>query len=188
MKNHVKLNLNLASLPLKNRRLFFLLFSLGALSFVAVSVLGGIIYSRYSSGRAGIQKTLLETKVRLNEAQREEKQFSARIEEIQKAGTPEVEFLNNLIFQKSFSWMDFFAALEESLPESGYIVSLTPYPVDGTAMEVRFEAAFANLNDLLKFITKLDTTGFRNINIISESRTEEGFLLSEISVRYVHDV
>ncbi|MBN1225108.1 MAG: hypothetical protein JXB23_17800 [Candidatus Aminicenantes bacterium] len=188
MKKVVKLNLNLASSPMKNRRLFFLLFGLLTTAVIVVALLGATIYFRYGSERGDIQETIDDMNMKLNKAQIEEKKFSTRIEDTQRIQANNVDFLNSLIYKKSFSWMDFFTALEESLPESSYIVSLTPYPVDGSTMEVRFEAACADLNDLLKFITQLDIKGFKNINIISESRTNEGFLLSEISVRYVHDV
>jgi len=173
---------------MKNRRLFFLLFGLLATAFVVIAVLGASIYFRYGNERAGIQEVMADMNVRFNKAQSEEKQLSSRIEDTQRIQAANVDFLNSLIYKKSFPWMDFFTALEESLPESSYIVSLTPYPVDGSTIEVRFEAACADLNDLLKFITQLDNKGFKNINIISESLTDGGFLLSEISVRYVHDV
>ena len=84
--------------------------------------------------------------------------------------------------------MDFFAAMEESLPETSYITSLTPFPADGTEMELRFQAVFANLNELLKFIRTLNSKGFEDINIVSETQNAEGLLLSEISVRYARDV
>jgi hypothetical protein len=78
--------------------------------------------------------------------------------------------------------------MEEALPESSYIVSLTPFPADGTEMEVRFQAVFANLDELLKFIKNLGSKGFGDINIVSESQSAQGFLLSEISVRYERHV
>jgi len=183
-----KLDLNLASSPLKNRRLFWTLFCFLAGAFVAVSVTAARIYVRYGKERAGIHETIGELNRGVKRAQEKEKQISERIEEMKRSQMNNVDFLNRLVFQKSFSWMDFFAALETSLPESSYIVSLTPYPLDGSTMEVRFEAACADLKDLLQFVAQLDKKGFKDINIISESRTDEGLVLSEISVRYVYDV
>ena len=188
MKNQAKLNLNLASNPMRNRRLFFSLGICLMVVFIGTSVLGGSIYIRYKSKQAAIQMELDSVNRELTTAKREEIRYGTLIEQKLSDYKVAADYINSLIYRKSFPWMDFFAAMEDSLPESSYIVSLTPFPVDGTVMEIRFQAVFTNVSELLKFIKTLDSKGFEDINIISESQSAEGFLLSEISVRYERHV
>ncbi|MFC2163402.1 hypothetical protein ACFLT2_00225 [Acidobacteriota bacterium] len=188
MKNQVKLNLNLASNPLRNRRLFFLLGLCLLVVFIGTSVLGGSIYIRYKSKRGDIAKELDAINRKLTMARSDEIRFGELIEQNLANYKETSDYINNVIYRKSFPWIEFFATMEDSLPESSYIISLTPVPVDGTEMEVRFQAVFSNLDELLKFVNTLDSKGFEDINIVSESQSTEGFLISEISVRYERNV
>lgn len=188
MKNQPKLNLNLATSPMRNRRLFFLLVGCLLIVFVGASALGVSLHLRYRSKHGGTAKELGAINQKLTTAKRDETRYSSLIEQKLTDYKVAADYINSLIYRKSFPWMDFFAAMEESLPESSYIISLSPFPAEGTAMEVRFQAVFTNLNELLKFIKSLDSKGFADINIVSESQSAEGFLLSEISVRYERHV
>jgi len=188
MKNQAKLTLNLASNPMRNRRLFFML-GLGLLIvFIGTVVLGTGMHVRYKSKREEIEEELQTLQKNVTMVKNQEARYKELIEK-KLVNTKEIsEYINSVIYRKSFPWMDFFAALEDTLPASSYIVSLTPYPADGTELEVRFQAVFSNLNELLKFIKNLDDRGFEDINIVSESQSAEGKLLSEISVRYARHV
>lgn len=188
MKNQAKLNLNLASSPMRNRRLFFMLCICLLIVFIGTSILGGRIYIRYKSKHSDIAKEFDTVNRKLTTEKKEETRYGTLIEQRLDDYKVASDYINSLIYRKSFPWIDFFAAMEESLPETSYIISLTPVPADGTEMEVRFKAVFIDLNELLKFIETLDSEGFEDINIISESQSEEGFLLSEISVRYERNV
>jgi len=188
MKSQAKLNLNLASSPMRNRRLFFFLGLFLLIIFIGTSVLGVSIHVRYKSKQADIGNEIGTISRELTVAKREETRYGVLIEQNMAEYKVASDYINNLIYRKSFPWMEFFAALEDSLPTSSYIVSLAPFPADGTEMEVRFQAVFLNLNELLKFIKSLDSKGFEDINIVSESQSAEGFLLSEISVRYERHV
>jgi hypothetical protein len=84
--------------------------------------------------------------------------------------------------------MDFFSALEDALPASSYIISLRPLPEEGISMEVRFKVASASMNELLKLIARLAAKGFKDIQILSESKSQEGYSLSEISLRYERNI
>jgi hypothetical protein len=188
MKNQAKLNLNLASAPLRNRRLFFMLGACLLIVFVGTSVLGIDLHRRFKSKQVEIQTELDAINGKLAKERKEETRYNALIEQKLAQYKISADYINGLIYRKSFPWMDFFTAMEEALPESSYIVSLMPYPADGTEMEVRFQAVFTNLNELLQFIKKLDSKGFEDINIVSESQSAQGLLLSEISVRYERHV
>lgn len=188
MKNQEKLKLNLASNPMRNRRLFYLLGVCLLVVFVGTAVLGAIMFSQYKTKQKEVGEELNTIRKGVTEVKSQETRYKTLIE--QKLAETKVtsDTINGLIYRKSFPWMDFFAAMEESLPESSYIVSLAPYPADGTELEVRFQAVFVNLKELYKFLANLDSKGFKDINIISESQSAQGYLISEISVRYERHV
>jgi Tfp pilus assembly protein PilN len=188
MKNHTKLSLNLASSPMRNRRLFFLIGFCLLVVFIASTILGVSIRLRYENKQREIEGELNALNKSAEVVKRQEIRYETLIEQTLAETKVTSDYINSLIYRKSFPWMEFFTAMENTLPDSSYIVSLTPFPVDGTKMEVRFQAVFTNLNELLTFIKNLGGKGFEDINIISESRSAEGFLLSEISVRYERHV
>jgi hypothetical protein len=188
MKNQAKLTLNLASNPMRNRRLFFLLGVFLLSVFIGTTILGAGMHVRYKNKRKEVEGELHTLQKNLTTVKRQDTRYRTLIE--QKLGNTKTtsDTINSLIYRKNFPWIDFFAAMEEALPESSYIVSLTPSPADGTEMEVRFKAVFTNLKELLQFVQDLESKGFDDVNIVSESQSAQGFLISEFSVRYERHV
>lgn len=161
-----------------------LLSILCGVSACLVLALGGKIYSEYEGLAQDSEKEITRIERQISDDQRETNQLSIQMVELNEQHSEEVELINSLVYSKSFSWMDFFSALEEALPASTYIVSLRPFPEEGISMEVQFKVASASLNELLNFIARLAAKGFKNIEILSESKSPEGYTLSEISLRY----
>jgi hypothetical protein len=173
---------------MRNRRLFLFLFAFLGISTCFCLVLGGKIYYEYRDLAQVAEEEVAQIERQISENQREANQLNIKIEELNKKHAEDVELINSLIYSKSFSWMDFFSALEDALPASSYIVSLRPFPEEGISMEVRFKVASASMNELLKFIARLAAKGFKDIQILSESRSEQGYSLSEISLRYERNI
>ena len=188
MRNHKKLNLNLATAPMRNRRLFLLLFALLGISTCLVLALGGKIFYEYRDLAQEAEKEVVQIESQISDDQRETSQLNIKIEELIDLHAEHVTLINSLVYSKSFSWMDFFSALEDALPASSYIVSMRPFPEEGISMEVRFKVASASLDELLNFIARLAAKGFKDIQILSESKTEEGYSLSEVSLRYERNI
>jgi hypothetical protein len=188
MKNHKKLNLNLASSPMRNRRLFLFLSALLGISTCLVLALGGRIYSQYRGRAQEAKREVSRIESQISDDQKVANQLSIKIEELNDKLAEDVELINSLVYSKSFSWMDFFSALEDALPASSHIISLRPFPEEGISMEVRFKVASASMNELLKFIARLAAKGFKDIQILSESKNKEGYSLSEISLRYERNI
>jgi Tfp pilus assembly protein PilN len=188
MKNHKKLNLNLASSPMRNRRLFLILFALLGISTCLVLVLGGKIYYEYRGSAQNAEKEVVRIESQISDDQKVANELSINIEEMNDLHVEDVELINSLVYSKSFSWMDFFSALEDALPDSSYIVSLRPFPEEGISMEVRLKVASASMNELLTFIARLAAKGFKDIQILSESKSQEGYSLSEITLRYERNI
>lgn len=188
MKNHKKLNLNLATSPMRNRRLFQFLFVLLGISTCFVLALGGKIYYEYRDSAQEAEREVAQIESQISDDQKVANQLSINIEELNEQYAEDVELINSLVYSKSFSWMDFFSALEDALPQSSYIVSLRPFPEEGISMEVRFKVASSSMDEFFKFIARLAAKGFKDIQILSESKSQEGYSLSEISLRYERNI
>lgn len=161
-----------------------MLFSLFASAFLVVALIGGYTYLNYRSKGKDVRSSIEESEQMIKNAQREEMRFSGRIDEETTKYKAKIDLINSLIYRKSFSWIAFLADLENSLPDSCYIVSLAPNLMGDSKMEVRLRVASPNLNALINLLNKLDSKKFKQITIRSESRTDTGFLLAEISSIY----
>ena len=177
MSTPTRLNLNLASQPKRNRRLFLWTVFVLAVPLLVLMAVSGSDYIRYSGQLRKTRVDIQDLERRTNEAQREFRRLSVLVEEDMKSLGKRVDLINRLILRKSFSWTGFLSDLEEMLPDSCYITSLSPVLQEGARMEVRLRVASMSLNDLLEFMTRLTAKGFSGIRVNSEIRTENDFLL-----------
>lgn len=173
---------------MKNRRLFWFLLALLSFSVCLVLALGGNIYFKHKIKAQEAEHAVAQMEIQMADAQREANQLGVRLEEIEELRGKEIDLINELIFSKSFSWIEFFSSLEDALPASSYILSLSPNPKEGLSMEVRFKVASASMNELLRFIARLAAQGFKDIQILSESKSPDGYSFSEISLRYERNI
>lgn len=182
------LSLNLASYPLRNRRLFYLLFSVLGIALLLVLFLAGRTFFEYRYKAQKMRASIWKTEQLIIDVQREEKEFQDRIEDAIRAYKKKVDLINSIILSKSFSWIEFLSDLENSLPDSSYIVSLAPTLTKDLKLQLRFKVASQNINDLLKLINNLRALKFDQIRITSEAESERGTLLSEISLIYERNI
>ena len=165
-----------------------MLFAFLGISTCFVLVFGGKIHFQYKDLAREAEREVAQLERQISNDQREANELSIKIVDLDKQYSEEVELINSLVYSKSFSWMDFFAALEEALPASSYIVSLRPFPEEGLSMKVEFKVASTSIDELLSFIARLAAKGFKDIQIINESKSPEGYSLSEISLRYERNI
>jgi len=178
------IRINLASEPLKNARFFRALLAvlLAALAGVLVPAVAHFVRQQARAGRLGREAASLRESV---EAAREEaKRLESQGKELagqEKAG---VEFVNDIIFRKSFSWVGLLSRIEEALPPSSAVVAIAPASVGGAGADVTMTALFRDLNDLLGFIRNLQARGFSRVRLISEKKDDAGRLEAQIAVTY----
>jgi Tfp pilus assembly protein PilN len=184
MKKQKKVHLNLATHPLKNRRFFFLLFAVLTTLVLVISFAGGWTFWKYSKKNKDFRNDRGQIEKLIKDAKREELRLSAQIEEASQKYQGKVDLLNTLILKKSFSWVEFLSALEESLPASCYIESMAPTLMENNQMEVRLKIAAPNLDELFKLNRNLYRKNFTGIRIISEAINEVGLLIAEITLNY----
>jgi len=184
MRNNRPVRINLASEPLENKRLFRTLLALALVLIAVVGLAAGWSFVRFQvkSSRQGAEAARLESS--LETARSESSRFRSRVQDLTKKHKGEVDFLNDLILRKTFSWVELLSRLEDSLPPSGSVSSLSPAFKGGAKAGVTLTAVFQNLNDLLAFIQNLQARGFSDIRLVSEGKNGYGLLESEIAVVY----
>jgi hypothetical protein len=184
MKNQKRISINLATYPMRNNRLFYLFFGLLAGCSIFVSVLAGYTYIKYRDKNTNFLRTKTQIEEKLRNVQREERRLSTQIEKASQKYQGRIDLVNTLIYRKSFSWLNFLSALEESLPASCFIVSLAPSLKENSKIEVRFKVASPNLRELLVLNRNLAKKNFTEIRTVSEGRNAEGLLVSEMTLIY----
>ena len=182
------IRLNLASRPLRNRRLF--LFARGGLALAAFVTLflGFFIFSRFALKIRGARSELVKVSQAIQSAQRERSASLSKVQEARKRNQRTVDFANAIILEKSFSWAEFLSRIEDGLPDSSFILSLAPIAVESQRVQFRLKVASAGLNDQLALINKLLELNFSQIRVETEDVDDRGLLTSELVVSYERNI
>ncbi|MEA3420760.1 MAG: hypothetical protein U9Q97_03680 [Acidobacteriota bacterium] len=188
MKVYRKIDLNLASRPVQNRKLFYFLGVLLGIIFIFISVAGGNIYFKNRIKIKDIKTSIAKIEQTIKDVKGEEKTYINQIDGKIRDYKEKADLVNSLILRKTFSWTDLLSALEDCLPETSYIISLTPSLKGDSEMGVRFEVLSPGLEELLDLVSSLNSMNFKHIRVMSESRDDSGYLLSEISLTYERNI
>ncbi len=183
-----RMGLNLATRPLRNRRFFFALAGALGLALLVTALLAIIVFFRFALKKGEVRARLQEVEAAIRTAQSEQKRLTARTKEAVDKQQDIIDTINGIILKKSLSWTDFLTKLEEGLPDSSYILSMSIPQVDSQRIQFRIRVASRNLDDLLTLINKLRELGFSQPRVETEERVDQGQLLSEISVTYERSV
>ena len=187
MMDAKRLSLNLATYPLRNRRFFFLLLSIMAVTLVLISYLAARTYIKYRSEAQKVRASIDNVDQLIMVAGTEEKSFRQKIEEAVRRDKDKVDLVNSIILRKVFSWTELLSTLENSLPDSSYILSLAPTLAEDSRLQIRLRVVSQDLDKLLEFLNKLKASKFR-IRIEGEMASEKGLLISEVSLSYERDI
>ncbi|MBM3311976.1 MAG: hypothetical protein FJY80_10760 [Candidatus Aminicenantes bacterium] len=176
-------HLNLASQPFRNRRFYFAgLVSLGVLGGLAVSLLGLWFVQRTASAAAD-RKAVAAAEERLAATERSRADVLRRTAALQTEDRELVAQTNAAIARKAFSYVEFFALLEEALPARAYITSLSPVSAREGRVAARLKVVTAGLEDLMSLLTKLEALKFKDLAIIGETQAG-GQLIAEVGLAY----
>jgi Tfp pilus assembly protein PilN len=178
------LNLNLATRPRRNRRLYLsAVRALGAL-FLVLAALAVFIAVKDGRALARLKADIAQTERARNAADREARHLKADIDRVSKLSGPRIDLVNGIIQRKMFSWTGLFDDLEKCLPGPSYLVSLSPSFSGEGAVALQMRVTSRSLDDLMAFITALYANGFTKVSEGGEARDESGRILSEISATY----
>ncbi|MBD3414343.1 MAG: hypothetical protein GF421_07940 [Candidatus Aminicenantes bacterium] len=177
-------NLNLAESPVRNQNLFYsLLFFLGGISVVWLMI-SFIVFLSYKEENQGLKRAISRIEQNVSHKQNEQRTYVSEIEDLSRKKEPRVQFINDLISRKKFSWTELLTALEKSLPDNCYIVSISPMERGISESDIRLELASDGLDPFFLFINRLYTLDFSDIRLIREDQDEGGRLITEVSLSY----
>jgi Tfp pilus assembly protein PilN len=178
------LNLNLATRPLRNRRLYNAAVRVLAGLIVVLAGLAVFAVVRYGGGASRIRTASAGTRQVQNDASLEQKRLAADIDREEKLSRARIELVNGIILRKTFSWVGLLSELEQALPGPSYITGLSPSFTSTGAVALQMRVSSRGLDDLTAFITALTARGFKDIKVGGEQKDAAGRLLSEFSTTY----
>lgn len=184
MRASTYININLATKPMRNRRLFLLirnflavllLLSLGFFFFTGVKYGWPLIklrsaFSDIQGEYVSVQNELKRIEI---EVKRKEKELGKRVENV-----------NRIINLKSVSWTKLLSDLEEALHPRSYITSFTPKLTGENSIAIRIKVKTNNLEELMHLIEGLNKLNYKKIRAESEMRESDGKTITEISFYY----
>ena len=109
----------------------------------------------------------------------ESEHLGTRIEELdQRLGRPdvraqiqEIQFLDQVIERKNFSWMQLLEQIEIVIPRDVHLTSLVPQVRREDAVYVQMEARGRSIDSLSEFIARMEVSAaFRNVVVSLEER------------------
>lgn len=178
------LNLNLATRPLRNRRLFRAASRALVAILAVLAVLAALTVLKYGGEGSRLKSAMTETKRIGDQAAGESRRLKADVDREEKLSRARVNLINGIIQRKTFSWTGLLSELEKALPGPSYLTALSPSFASNGAMDLQMRVTSRSLEDLMAFITNLHGQGFKNIRTGSEQRSLEGRLIVEISATY----
>lgn len=182
--NESALNLNLATRPLRNRRLYAAAVRTLAALLVLLIGLGAFAVVEYGGEISRLKKAMAVTAKTQDKAALDEKRLRADIGREEKLSRGRIDLVNSIIRKKMFSWTGFLTDLEEALPGSSYITALSPSITTDGGISVQMRVMSRSQDDLLAFITALMAHGFRNPKVGGVQKDESSRLISEITATY----
>jgi Tfp pilus assembly protein PilN len=183
MTGNGTLVLNLATRPARNRRFYLLARAVLAAACAVLLAVSAFTMVKYGLQLGRLAAALANASSRHAAADKEQRRLQAEVRKEEQTEQAEVDVVNRIIYQKSFSWTGFFSELEAALPDSVYITSLSPNVSGERTVTLKVKVVSAGLDDLLVFLNNLNARKF-TYRFESESREEEGRLLSDISLSY----
>lgn len=187
--------LNFAKAPFRNERLPMLLYSAAVAVLLALSLIHGVILTRY------LLREQEELDVKVEALEKERADLSTRIRRTDsdldsqrsEAHSERIRFLAGLYRQKSFSWTGLFNELESLTPPSVRIISISPGQIGRSndeiadEIEVRLEVVARSRDDILEMIGQLEKNRFLT-TVLPRSETEGsegGGVAASLTLQYV---
>lgn len=184
MTKRSPLNLNLATRPLRNTRLYAVAVRalLGALAVLAGLTAFAVV--KYGGEAARLRSASSAMRDVQSEAQREERRLDADIRKEERLHLTRVNLVNGIIVRKTFRWTALLSEIEQALPGGSYLTSFNPAFTQAGGVTMDMRVTSRGLDDVLAFINNLTARGFKNIQVFGDRRSEDGRTITEMSLSY----
>jgi type IV pilus assembly protein PilN len=167
----MKVRLNLSTSPLEsNRRFAAGATVIGTIAIVALLILSYRTFSVWRSDKElrGRQDALELQIAKLEQQRQELSGFFENPQTVQRR--QRAAYLNSLIQQRAFPWIQIFMDLERILPEGVRVVSIEP-KLSGDTVQLTFLVGALSDESKLKFLKALESSPeFSHIQLLSETR------------------
>jgi type IV pilus assembly protein PilN len=168
-------DLNLSTRPFRSYRVQTFLLTLGLIALIAASIWQVIGFKEYSALVSQIRRDAQNAQVESNVLGRQMAELDAKLSRPEAVGKlSEIQFLNQIIAKKTFSWTRIFSDLEELMPETVHLVSLRPDLTDNGAAILHMEVRARSVQDWAKFGESLQSVpAFDNLIVASEEKRQD---------------
>lgn len=183
MNGGLRLPVNLASRPIRNRRLFRVICGALIALFVVFGGWAGYLLVNSTLHARRDERASADMERRIQVLDRERAQKTALTTSLRKKDAEIIGGLNEAIARKNFSWVDFFSRLESVLPPRASIVSFNPLELTGTRLRVVMKIGSPGLHGLLLLVENLNKSGFTDVTVRNET-AGGGRLISEVGFVY----
>lgn len=178
------LRLNLATRPVRNRRIFQWTAGILAAGLAVSAAAGGYLFVRFKTESRRARRDAAGLSERTREAQARALALAGETANAERDLGGDVDILNAAIRRKVFSWIRLLGEIEAALPAESVLVSLQPGQSDERGLGLKLDVTSANLQGLLAFLRALEAGRFSTIRMENESSGAGGRLVSTLTLRY----
>ena len=167
-------DLNLSTRPFPAYRRINIALIAILMAFMVISIWQAVGFMRFSSMAAEIRPAEQQARVEAEALGARVAELSSRLDRPEAAAKlNEIGFLNQLIARKNLSWTQLFGHLEDLVPDSVHLVTLTPsVAIDGT-ITLRLTLQGKSIDDVSEFVERLEGSPvFDNITVAAEERRD----------------
>jgi hypothetical protein len=178
------LRLNLATRPVRNRRIFQWMAGALAVGLAVSAAAGGYLFVRFTVEGRRARREAASLADRTREAQGKTVALARETGNAERDLGGDVDVLNAAIRRKVFSWTRLLGEIEAALPAESVLVSFQPGQADDRGLALKIDIASANLEGLLAFLRGLEAGRFSTIRMENETTGAGGRLVSSLTLRY----
>ncbi len=170
-------DLNLSTRPFPAYRLVNLALASVLIALIVISAWQAYGFVQFSSMTRAIRKTDEEARVEAEALGRHLAELESRLDRPEAAAKlTEIGFFNRLIARKELSWTRLFANLEELVPNTVHLVSLTPDVGTNGAIALNIIVRGRSIADVSQFIEALERSSpvFEKVAVSIEQKSDLG--------------
>lgn len=171
----MRLNINLATQPYEDARLFWKRWGAGLAGLGLVTLV--LLYFTVAGWLAARQDRTLIDKAEQQIAARdlERSKAQATLNAPQNQTTRDQSaFLNDLFERKALSWTQLFEELERVMPARLHVVSITPEITPDKQLKIKLLVAGDSRDGALELVRKMESSPrFRQTQIVSEQQSDQ---------------
>jgi len=165
-------DLNLSTRPFVAYQFKTLLLIIALIILLALSVIQGYGFRRYSTLANQIRGDARNAQVESEVLGRRLTEMDSKLSGPQaKEKLSQIEFLNGIIAKKTFSWSRVFAVLEELMPEGVHLIGIRPDFAESGPIIVHMEVDAKSVSDVKALFDNLQSSAvFEEVSVTTEEK------------------